>query len=149
MIKIKDETKKDWQNILPVSFRVNLNTNLIRRQELSQEEVGEIFRLHGEKCYLMNDARIFLSEELSDLDYIGEPELKEIQKINDELKELEFKAQEAWGFDLEENYHNWWLDMPGCRCPQLDNRERIGYTGSIYDSTCPWHGWFQEDKKEI
>lgn len=149
MIKIKGETKKEWLNLLPIDFRVELNPSLIRKQELSQEEVGEIFRLHGEKFYLMNDARLFLAEELADLGYIGEPEKKEIKKINDELKELEFKAQEAWGFEPDENHHNWWLDMPGCRCPQLDNRERIGYVGAIYNSTCPWHGWFQTDKTEI
>jgi len=144
-IKLKEATIKIWRDLLPIDFRVGLNTGLIHRQELTRSEVGRVFKSHGQKLKLFDDARALL-RRASEKGYLSKKDQKEIVKINSILKSLEFKAQAAWGFDANEDHHNWWMDLPGCRCPKMDNRERQGVPGYIHNQDCPWHGW---DQKEI
>jgi hypothetical protein len=137
--KITKETIKEWENLLPIDYRVGLNPNLIIAQGLDRTDVGVIFGLHGQKLFLFNEARSLLQ----DLAYKGEikkSDIKEIKRINDILEDLEFAAQEAWNFERNADYHNWWMDLPGCRCPIMDNHERSGIPGYVYVEDCPWHG---------
>jgi hypothetical protein len=150
--KITKETQKEWENLLPIDYRVGLNPNLIVAQGLDRADVGTIFGLHGQKLFLFNEARALLQ----DLAYNGEikkSDIKEIKRINDILEDLEFMAQEAWGFDRNADFHNWWMDLPGCRCPIMDNYERSGIPGYVYVEDCPWHGalvgGFDKKIKEI
>jgi len=69
--------------------------------------------------------------------------------MNKKLEELEFSSQQAWKFNESSDYHNWWMEMPGCKCPVHDNRERAGFPGNIYSSDCVWHGWFDQSKTEL
>ncbi len=148
-LKVKEKTAQVWENMIPYEYRVGLNPGLIERQGLTQKQIGDVFATHGEKCSLFNRARGMLHEyaakgEIDNIDQL------EIQKINKELAILEFRAQIAWGFDEDESHHNWWLDIPGCCCPQMDNRERVGVPNArIYSGVCPWHGWFDTKKIDI
>ena len=147
-IKIKKETIRDWKNLLPIVYRVGINSSLVERQKLNRKGVGKVFDLHGQKLKLFEEAHLFL-QELAEKETINEEDRKRIEDFNDDLMDLEFQAQEAWGFNKDSNYHNWWLDMPGCECPHMDNRDRQGTPYKIYSGGCPWHGWFEENKKEI
>lgn len=148
-VKVSDETGNGWNNLPSYEYRVGLNPRLILRQGIDQKAIGEVFATHGEKCSLFNRAtsmlRVFADKgEMDNLDHI------ECSKINKELETLEYRAQIAWGFEENVSFHNWWLELPGCQCPQMDNRERIGVTESrIYSGGCPWHGWFDSKREEI
>jgi hypothetical protein len=147
-IKISEETKKYWRNILPIDYRVGLNSNLIKTQDLSRVDVGIIFGLHGQKLALFDEARNML-HQFAEKGVITKKDRIEIERINNILEALEFNAQKAWGFEENEDYHNWWMDLPGCVCPQMDNRERQGIPGYIHTADCPWHGLFDKKLKEI
>jgi len=147
-IKIKEETIHEWKNLLPTIYRVGLNSSLIEKQKMNRERIGEVFGLHGQKLRLFEEARLFL-QELTEKKIINEEDREKIEEFNDDLMDLEFKAQEAWGFEQNINFHNWWLDMPGCDCPHMDNRDRQGTPYKIYSGGCPWHGWFEKNKTEI
>ncbi len=149
-INITPETKKTWTELAEYAYRVNLNPILIKKQNLLQEDVGLVFGLHGQKIFLFNKARVFL-QELAKQGTIQKTDKQTIEDFNSELELLEFSAQTAWKFNKDPSYHNWWLDMPGCTCPVMDNREREGIptAGKIYSGDCPWHGWFDENKTEI
>ena len=42
-------------------------------------------------------------------------------------------------FDIDKGYHRYWLDFEVCKCPRMDNLERLGY-GRIINQKCPLHG---------
>jgi len=147
-LKVTKETASEWRALSPVVFRVGLNDALIRRQDLTQEDVGKVFSYHGQKCFVFNEARQLL-QEYADVGEITPDDQKDINNIVATIADLEFKAQVSWGFDENADYHNWWLDTPGCTCPVMDNKERSGIPGYIYSGGCPWHGGFDETKTEI
>jgi len=147
-LKVTKETAEAWRALPQVEFRVGLNDALIRKQDLTQEEVGEVFSCHGQKCYIFKDARQ-MRQEYADAGEITQEDQKEIDLVVAAIADLEFKAQVAWGFEENADFHNWWLDTPGCQCPVMDNMERSGVAGYIYNGGCPWHGNFDENKTEI
>jgi hypothetical protein len=151
-VKISEKTAKEWEALLPINWRVGLNGSLIHDQGLGRVDVGMLFNLHGQKLYLFDEARSLL-QELAVKGKITKQDKKEIKRINDILKGLEFNAQEIWGFSIDENYHNWWLDLPGCKCPPMDNMERSGTPYKVIVEDCPWHGaihgGFGKDVKTI
>ena len=147
-IKITKKTADAWRNQLPIDFRVGLNPGLIFQQELDRPDVGLVFAMHGEKLMLFHEMQDFLLG----LTYTGEITPEDQEKIlgyNKILKGLEFSAQRAWKFPENEDFHNWWLDVPGCTCPQMDNMERVGIPGNINSGDCVWHGLFDTTKTEI
>jgi len=147
-IKVKKETQQKWADIPPMSYSVALNPNLIKSQNLEEKDIGKVFEVHGRKCFIFNKARNFL-QEVAKKKFIDSKDMETIEEIKDSIEMLEFDAQKAWHFEENSNYHRWWLDIPGCECPVMDNLERVGVAGAIYTETCPWHGWFIKDKKEI
>ncbi len=148
VLKLKPETIKEWKNLLPITYKVGISSSLIYQQELDRPDVGIVFNMHGQKLKLFDEMRSFLMT-LADDGEITESDIEKIEDFNETLEGLEFAAQEAWQFTKSVNHHNWWLDVPGCRCPQMDNRERIGYSGPIYNGDCVWHGLFDKTKTEI
>ena len=148
IIKVTPETAKEWNNLLPIEYRVGLNAHLIAKQELDRPDVGLVFDMHGQKLVLFQE----MQELLMEFAFAGKitPEDQEtIETYNQVLEELEFSAQRAWKFPPSVDHHNWQFDVPGCRCPQMDNRERMGVPGFIYNGDCVWHGQFDSSKTEI
>lgn len=141
-IKISEETSKAWRNLLPIEYRVGLSSSLIHLQNLSRTQVGKAFFYHGKKLKLFEEARDFLIKK-ANKGYLNKKDQRKIKKFTDGLTELEFGAQKAWGFAQDSKYHLWWMDMPGCSCPKMDNRERQGIGYYITDTSCPWHGDFE------
>ncbi len=142
MTKLKKETIEKWNNLLPITYRVQINSSLLKSQDVDRVGIGIIFGLHGQKLAIFDEARSIL-QECAISGEIPQSTKTQMLKLNDVLDKLEFTAQKAWNFKEDSNYHNWWLDMPGCSCPQMDNRDRLGCAGSVYIGSCPWHGWFE------
>jgi hypothetical protein len=57
-----------------------------------------------------------------------------------EVADIEFKMQELWGFEQSSKFHRFWLDIPGCICPRMDNRDLYGTHKRVISSSCPIHG---------
>jgi|SRR5947207_2576357 len=54
------------------------------------------------------------------------------------IEDMEFALQGIWRFDRSVNHHTHWIDIKGCTCPKMDNRDHWG-TGRITISDCKWH----------
>jgi hypothetical protein len=146
--KVTDETAKKWLEMEQVPYEVNINSNLILSQELGQEDIGEIFNAHGQKCFVYNKA-FDLLQMCAEKKSINEEDKEEIDRIVNEIQELEFMAQRGWKFNENPDFHNWWLDIPGCECPRMDNFDYMGTSRKIHTETCPWQGWFITDSKTL
>lgn len=71
---------------------------------------------------------------------------KALKMLANMFESLEFEQQTLWKFDRNKNFH-YWFDIPGCSCPKMDNRDRIGTEHRIMIDTCPIHGGFIQDKE--
>lgn len=56
---------------------------------------------------------------------------------------LETEQQKLWNFKPDPNYHRF-FDLPGCKCPKIDNAEAVGTSTKIYSNDCPIHGHWVE-----
>lgn len=54
------------------------------------------------------------------------------------IEDMEFTLQGLWKFDRSIDHHTHWIEIKGCTCPKMDNRDHWG-TGRITISDCPWH----------
>lgn len=61
------------------------------------------------------------------------------------MEDIEFTLQSLWKFDRSVNHHTHWIEIKGCKCPKMDNREHWG-TGRITVSDCKWH-WKEPEPK--
>ena len=106
--------------------QIVLNAALIRKQNLSVDDVEKIKQLHLERMKI--EYRI---EKSSD-----KLILKELSK---KWTENQFLLQDAWGFKRDQNYHKFW-EVPKCSCPKLDNLDL--YPSAYYwrDVNCVLHG---------
>ena len=56
------------------------------------------------------------------------------------IEDIEFSLQGVWKFVRKSEYHTHWLDIKGCTCPKMDNKDPLSYgCGKIVVSDCPWH----------
>ncbi|QYW06660.1 hypothetical protein uav_129 [Pseudomonas phage UAVern] len=61
------------------------------------------------------------------------------------IEDMEFTLQGLWKFDRSVNHHIHWIDIKGCTCPRMDNKDHWG-TGRITISDCKWH-WKEPEPK--
>lgn len=61
---------------------------------------------------------------------------------------LEYTLQLFWKFPVDRSFHNYWLDLEGCTCPEMDNRERAGLGYFVITNDCPYHGVNKADTWE-
>lgn len=56
------------------------------------------------------------------------------------IEDIEFALQGVWKFARNPAYHLHWLDIKGCTCPKMDNKDPFYYGGGkIIMGDCPWH----------
>jgi hypothetical protein len=55
------------------------------------------------------------------------------------IEDIEYTLQGLWKFDRSYVHHTHWMDIKGCTCPVLDNREGFGFR-RIRAGDCKWHG---------
>ena len=82
---------------------VKLNITLIIEQDLGQEEINDILKLHNQRIELFKS----FEKATNRLSFIP---------LVSELKSLEFKMQLQWRFDMDENKHTWATQVPQCLC---------------------------------
>lgn len=110
-----------------------LNSALLRQQQVSDEQHAALIMSHQLKEVLFDAARKSLNEPLK---------LKMLAAVFDSL---EFEQQELWNFPRDANFHFFW-SFPGCTCPKMDNRERLGTGTAIRMNDCPIHGGVKPQK---
>jgi hypothetical protein len=109
---------------------------------------------HGKYSLLINEYLLNAKKAWGNLDKIKKLHVKKfkvfkkMEKTNDvekikqlvqDIENLEFQLQLAWGFPQDRNYHTWY-NIPRCTCPKIDNREKCGTEFRIVDGNCPIHG---------
>jgi len=105
-----------------------LNSTLIYQQKLDDSQIEEIKWLHCIKNNLF---------DLMDLEESNSPALKLCVEM---LQDLEFKAQEVWGFKKDDSLHSWWHKSPHCTCCSEANEKYFGKFGKIINRDYPLHG---------
>lgn len=110
---------------------VKLNSALVEQQKLSTASVIEILDLHVE--------RLILLEDMASCDPTKTVEKLVLRRLAEEHREIQFRLQEAWGFEKNQLFHDW-FEVPYCTCPKEDNRERKGTAYQIINLDCPIHG---------
>jgi hypothetical protein len=138
-MKITDEKIGELRGVLPVSTILHLNWHLIEDRKIGIEEVGKIYQAHGKKFFILRKAYSILQKIIKKKKISKKTRLKMLD-IEDQLRMQEYNAQEAWGFPRDENYHYWWTELPGCTCPQVDNRDMLGAKYRVHAEDCIWHG---------
>ena len=116
--------------------KVKLNQSLINQQKLTDEDVEALVISHELKEVIFDMA--------SNASEIGNK--KALKMLANMFELLEFEQQTLWKFDRNSNFH-YWFDIPGCSCPKMDNRDRIGTEYRIMIDTCPIHGGFIQDEE--
>jgi hypothetical protein len=103
-----------------------VSPSLIISRKLESDMVASIRQLHIDRDVIFSHMRE--SDDPSTL--------KELAR---QVEAIEFELQANWGFDVNASFHEWY-DVPKCRCPKLDNRERRGTGYSVIATDCPIHG---------
>lgn len=62
------------------------------------------------------------------------------EDVVDLIEGHEYALQALWNFNIDSGYHQWWFKVDGCRCPKLDNQDRVGSPYRVINATCPFHG---------
>lgn len=107
-------------------IKYSLNSNLIRKQKLSSDNIENIKSLHVKKLEIF--------------DKMNETENHNVLKeLAMEVEIIELKLQTLWGFTENRNMHEWY-NVPKCSCPKLDNMENRGTEFRIINEACPVHG---------
>ena len=117
---------------------VQLNPKLIARQELNQEDVLKIKKLHRQKNKLFSNVVRWM--ESSQVDKVIGSAKK--------LEAIEFKMQEAWKFYRDYTLHSHWYENPACNCPKMDNYEYMGYK-IIYSAECVLHNHLVDEGNSL
>ena len=106
-----------------------INPNMLDRQKC-WDRLEDIIHLHEVKYLLM------VEMDSSSSSGMGSDVLKTYAKL---ITEVEFKLQDAWGFPRNNDYHRFW-DLPGCKCPKMDNDDRWPTGYYVINGDCPIHG---------
>ena len=69
-----------------------------------------------------------------------ETNIEKLRCLAGMITELDFKLQEAWGFEKDARFHTWWYRAPKCLCGTMDNREALGTGYQHINVSCPLHG---------
>lgn len=102
-----------------------LNSALIKRQCVTDEEVQKIKQLHAQKLEFFDKMTL---EESTGI----------LQAYAQVIEQIEFELQKQWHFTQDVNYHEWYL-VPKCTCPKMDNQQMRGTSYKVINNQCPIH----------
>lgn len=108
-----------------------LNTHLIHQLGLDQDEVDTLKETHITKSEIMSEMADEAKRESVDA--------AKLRRCAKRIQDIEFEQQALWRFSLNPNYHYWWI-IPGCTCPNDENRSHYGKEMVVTTRTCPIHG---------
>ena len=104
-----------------------LNESLLDEQQVSKEAESRILLLHT----LLHDVKSLLELTPSDS--------KVLKHYVDMVRSIEFIMQLEWNFEADADCHAHWFQVPHCKCPKLDNLDRIGHIYNVYSADCKLH----------
>jgi len=87
---------------------------------------------------ILRELYISMFKIFEELEYIISPQRTLLLSID--LENIEYKMQDIFGFPHNRNYHRYWLKIPTCNCPKLDNSEYYGTQFRLTTNDCPIHG---------
>ena len=111
---------------------VKLNKNLLIEQGVKPKAEVAIVAIHD-----------VLQGVLSSPDEYGKP-----SNVVAIVEHLEYTLQSLWDFPLDNKFHRYWLEVDGCKCPKMDNMDRIGTGYKVYNKECTYHGVSEQSEKE-
>lgn len=120
---------KDLNVIVGGRIITRINPLMLDKQNC-WDKLEDIKHLHEVKYLLM------VEMDSSNSSGMGSDVLKTYAKL---ITEVEFKLQDAWGFPRNNDYHRFW-DLPGCKCPKMDNDDRWPTGYYVINGDCPIHG---------
>lgn len=103
---------------------INLNEDLIKAQRVKPDCVERIKEIHAELDKVK-------SEPLS---------YGAVSEVVDLVEGYEYALQALWNFPINSDYHTHWMQIKGCKCPEMDNLDRCGSPQRIINESCPFHG---------
>lgn len=106
-----------------------LNDLLVDRQNLNQDDVDKIKKLHLERLNLEEQ---YIRKEIHPAGYYTS------------WTALQFKLQSAWGFKKDISYHKFW-DMPGCSC----TKQTYALNKHKYNHECGVHKHLATEPKLV
>ena len=104
------------------NYKTNINSDIV-----SEEKHKELKELY------LSMFKIF--EELEE---IIQPQRTLL--LTKKLEEIEYSMQEIFEFPQNRNFHRYWLKIPTCICPKLDNQDYYGTEYRLIVEDCPVHG---------
>ena len=111
---------------------VELNQELIEKQELTLEQIDNLIALHKElKIHFLIIEDLIKRDQLLDA---------WAPCIADVIQSIEYQMQDNWNFDRDKFKHRYWYRIPGCTCPVMDNDDAWGTPYHIINNDCPFHG---------
>lgn len=114
-----------------------LNWELAQSQGCSDEEMEAIVNSHIRRVVIFAEMAAYNFAEMAAYKNTA---IDELRRCAAELEELEFEMQAYWHFKHDRNHHTWWLFVPHCRCPKMDNQDPMYFGRRIILSGCPVHG---------
>ena len=102
-----------------------MNVDYARERELSEQDIDLIQQIGNRLEQVCQRPELY-----------GEP--ADVVQLVDSL---EVTLQHLWGFPFDEKFLRYQMEISGCTCPKMDNRERVGGTGArVVSMNCPFHG---------
>lgn len=116
--------------ILIDGFRIPINENLLDSNE-AWINLKEIIGFRKDINNLMLEEKTLLDNA----------EFTEVtaKKLLDKLNDIEYGLARAWNFNPNSDYFTYWLQLSACKCPKMDNRERIGTSLRVVHPECLYH----------
>ena len=130
--------KKKINEIIEKRF---LNKKALEKFGVSDKNILKMDYYYERLDSLFNEAKI-LDKNLKDSNIYK----KEAKRIGKELDNVEKKLQKLWNFEYDESKLRYWYLLPGCKCPRLDNLDRLK-PGRIINCDCPYHSFLCKKSK--
>lgn len=108
---------------------VYLNYEMLKRQKCTSADIKGILRLAKKKRDLYKEMYTAALQNDS----------RKLKKFAKEATEIEYAMQTHWHFKKDKRFHRFW-EMPGCRCPKMDNADAWPTGYYIKSADCPIHG---------
>jgi len=122
---------------------LKLNPKLLAENDVPEKNIKKMKKQYKKLKQLFDNANYLY--ETARLNGWSETKKRIAKDIGKQLEEIEMKLQKLWNFPQDDNFYTYWNLLPGCKCPQLDNKERYG-NSRIINCECPYHNFLIECK---
>jgi len=120
----------------------SFNTRLARERGLSEIEMNKLQKLYNRVNEIFEVQRAYIDEGIK-------PDSKLLRSWDQMLHDIEYKIQEIWKFNKDKKFHHYWFEQPFCKCPKMDNQERVGVGNFIINCECPIHGHMCDEAQNV